>query len=88
MFWKPIHSACAAATNSIRTGIAAALMVTLGLSGSLLSQQPKSLRDSMWKKVDEAVQKGLPKSAIEALGPIEHDAFGDRFDGFWICLFG
>ena len=78
MFWKPIHSACAAATNSIRTGIAAALMVTLGLSGSLLSQQPKSLRDSMWKKVDEAIQKGLPKSAIEALGPIEQAALAEK----------
>ena len=32
----------------------------------------------MWKKVDEAVQKGLPKSAIEALGPIEQAALAEK----------
>ncbi len=26
--------------------------------------------DAQWKKVDEAVQKGLPKTAIEQLQPI------------------
>jgi hypothetical protein len=78
MFWKPIHSAFVAAAISIRTGLAATLLVTLGLSGSILSQQPKSLRDSMWKKVDDAVQKGLPKSAIEALGPILQGALAEK----------
>ena len=34
-------------------------------------------RDAEWKKVDEAVQKGLPKSAIEALEPIIQAALKD-----------
>ena len=32
----------------------------------------------MWKKVDDAVQKGLPKSAIEALSPIVDAAIADK----------
>src|SRR6185503_13147508 len=35
-------------------------------------------RDAEWKKVDEAVQKGLPKTAIETLEPIIRDALRDK----------
>ena len=35
-------------------------------------------RDAEWKKVDEAVQKGLPKTAIEVLEPIIRDALRDK----------
>ena len=78
MFWKPIHSVFVTNARAISIAIAVAFLVTLGLSGSILSQQPKSQRDSMWKKVDEAVQKGLPKSAIEALAPIVESALAEK----------
>ncbi len=78
MFRKPIHTVFVAKASTIRTGIAALLLVILGLSGLLLSQQPKLQRDVMWKKVDDAVQKGLPKSAIEALGPIVEAALAEK----------
>jgi uncharacterized protein YfaS (alpha-2-macroglobulin family) len=35
-------------------------------------------RAAMWKKVDEAIQKGLPKTAIEELKPIEAAALQDK----------
>ena len=35
-------------------------------------------RDEQWKKVDEAMQKGLPKTAIEQLGPIIAGAIQDK----------
>src|SRR5947207_15159335 len=35
-------------------------------------------READWKKVDEAVQKGLPKTAIEALEPIIAGALRDQ----------
>src|SRR5713226_924452 len=35
-------------------------------------------RDAQWKKVDEAINKGLPKTAIEALEPIIQGALQDR----------
>ncbi|MDD4870330.1 MAG: alpha-2-macroglobulin family protein [Kiritimatiellae bacterium] len=34
-------------------------------------------RDAQWKKVDEAINKGLPKTAIEALDPIIVEAMKD-----------
>ncbi|HUP77225.1 MAG TPA: MG2 domain-containing protein, partial [Pirellula sp.] len=58
---------------------ASALLVFLFLPQIVTAQQPKSTsRDTMWKKVDEAVQKGLPKSAIEALSPIIEAALADK----------
>ncbi len=43
------------------------------------SQPPsQEARKAMWKKVDEAVQKGLPKSAIEQLQVIAQGALNDR----------
>ena len=35
-------------------------------------------RDAMWKKVDEALQKGLPKTAIDELNPIITDSIADE----------
>jgi uncharacterized protein YfaS (alpha-2-macroglobulin family) len=35
-------------------------------------------RDADWKKVDEAIKKGLPKTAIEALQPIIEGALKDK----------
>ena len=34
--------------------------------------------DAQWKEVEEAVQKGLPKTAIEKLGPIIEGALADK----------
>ncbi len=35
-------------------------------------------RDAQWKEVEEAVQKGLPKTAIEKLEPIIEGALADK----------
>jgi hypothetical protein len=35
-------------------------------------------RDAEWKKVEDATQKGLPKTAIEVLDPIIRDALRDK----------
>ncbi len=35
-------------------------------------------RNEQWKKVDEAIQKGLPKTAIDLLDPIIRDALRER----------
>ncbi|MDP7301546.1 MAG: hypothetical protein QGG09_00500, partial [Pirellulaceae bacterium] len=35
-------------------------------------------RDSQWKEVDEAMKKGLPKTAIEKLSPIIDAAIKDK----------
>jgi len=35
-------------------------------------------RDAQWKKVDEAINKGLPRTAIDALEPIIQGALQDR----------
>jgi len=43
------------------------------------SQAPNQTnRTSMWKKVDEAIQKGLPKTAIDELRPIIASALADK----------
>ncbi len=58
---------------------ASAMVASIVLNGSAFAQQPKpSSRDTMWKKVDDAVKKGLPKSAIEALGPIVDAALAEK----------
>ena len=38
-------------------------------------------REAEWKKVDEASQRGLPQSAIDALEPIINGALKDRAYG-------
>ena len=52
-------------------------MCSLFLSTSALA----ATRDAEWKKVEEAIQKGLPKTAIEALDPIIQGAVKDKAYG-------
>jgi uncharacterized protein YfaS (alpha-2-macroglobulin family) len=47
------------------------LLLTLGLYGA-------GKRDALWKAVAEAESKGLPKTAIEKLGPIISGAIADK----------
>ncbi|MBK9137342.1 MAG: hypothetical protein IPM17_01005 [Verrucomicrobia bacterium] len=42
------------------------------------SALPATPREAEWKKVEEAMQQGLPQTAIEALGPIIRGALADR----------
>ena len=76
MFWKLIHIRFELAIN---TGIVATVLVMFVHSAITLAQQPKPpSRDTMWKKVDDAVKKGLPKSAIEELQPVIDSALADK----------
>ena len=52
----------------------AVLALVLAASNSLCAAS----RDTQWKKVDEAINKGLPKTALEALEPIIQGALQDR----------
>src|SRR5262249_37246062 len=58
------------------------LLITLLGTLAILGFSPKSLqaaaRDADWKKVDDAISKGLPKTAIEALEPIITGAVKDK----------
>ncbi|MFN7139756.1 MAG: hypothetical protein ACK4UN_10485, partial [Limisphaerales bacterium] len=38
-------------------------------------------REAQWKKVDQAINEGLPKTAIEALEPIIKDAIAEKRHG-------
>ncbi len=49
--------------------------VGLFIAATSAAQKP---RDEQWKKVDEAVNKGLPKTAIEHLNPIIDGALKDK----------
>src|SRR3954447_17629032 len=49
--------------------------VALVLSSTSAAQPPRA---DQWKKVDEAVAKGLPKTAIEHLNPIIEGALKDK----------
>ena len=53
------------------------LMCSFALSSSALA----AAREGEWKKVEEAIQKGLPKTAIEALDPIIQGAVKDKAYG-------
>ncbi|MCH5375906.1 MAG: hypothetical protein JJ992_18200, partial [Planctomycetes bacterium] len=44
----------------------------------MTSVSPAGPRDDQWKAVDEAIQKGLPKTAIELLEPIIKGAIADK----------
>ena len=54
------------------------LLVGVGLVVRIVAAAPENSREADWKKVDEAVQKGLPKTAIEALQPIIDGALKDK----------
>jgi uncharacterized protein YfaS (alpha-2-macroglobulin family) len=54
-------------------------IVLFGAIGVCLSQSPvPANRQTMWKKVDDAIQKGLPKTAIDELKPIIESAISDK----------
>ncbi|HEY2784815.1 MAG TPA: alpha-2-macroglobulin family protein, partial [Fimbriiglobus sp.] len=60
---------------------AAALVLAAGAAAALLfaaNFADDSPRAARWKKVEDAVNKGLPKTAIEELGPIIESAVKDK----------
>src|SRR5260370_5594669 len=63
-----------AVTMSLMKRLLAVLALVVAVSNSLCAAS----RDAQWKKVDEAINKGLPKTAIEALEPIIQGALQDR----------
>src|SRR5712691_827802 len=63
-----------AVTMSFMKRLLAVLALVLAVSNSLCAAS----RDAQWKKVDEAINKGLPKTAIEKLEPIIQGALQDR----------
>src|SRR5262245_1659638 len=60
-------------------------LLTLLATLAIVGLAPKSLRaaarEADWKKVDDAISKGLPKAAIEALEPIIAGALKDKAYG-------
>jgi len=56
----------------------AGLALAAGLTGVAMHEQANGPRGGQWKKVDEAVGKGLPKTAIQALEPIIRSALADK----------
>ena len=56
------------------------LLAILGVAVLLAANDPPtpSPRSAMWKKVDDAVNKGLPKTAIQELGPIVEAALKEK----------
>ncbi len=55
-----------------------AILLIPGLTTQTSAATPASPREADWKKVEEATQKGLPKTAIEALQPILAGAIKDK----------
>jgi hypothetical protein len=53
-------------------------VLLLLIFGACLAGVHAAPRDAEWKRVEEAIQKGLPKTAIETLEPIIRDALRDR----------
>src|SRR5437899_3944968 len=54
------------------------LLAVLALVRATSNSRCAASRDTQWKKVDEAMNKGLPKTALEALEPIIQGALQDR----------
>ena len=67
---------------SLRTLLASLVVISLGtLLASFMGLFVfcwAETRESHWKQVDEAIQKGLPKTAIEHLDPIIAGAIKDK----------
>src|SRR6266487_1233531 len=59
---------------SLMKRLLAVLALVLAMSNSLCAAS----RDAQWKKVDEAINKGLPRTAIDALEPIIQGALKDK----------
>jgi uncharacterized protein YfaS (alpha-2-macroglobulin family) len=60
--------------------LVAMLFLAIGLNLPLLSNQTPNPGDraNMWKKVDQAIEQGLPKTAIEELKPILEGALAEK----------
>jgi len=58
--------------------VCSAFAITLGLTLLATNMAAQTDRPDQWKKVEKAIQKGLPKSAIEALDPIIASAIQDK----------
>jgi uncharacterized protein YfaS (alpha-2-macroglobulin family) len=56
----------------------AGLALAAGLTGVAMHEQAKGPRGGRWIKVDEAVNKGLPKTAVQELEPIIRSALADK----------
>ena len=61
-----------------RACVAVGLFLIMAMARDNGEAAPAGSRAADWKKVDEAVQKGLPKTAIEALQPIIDGALKDK----------
>lgn len=57
------------------------LLLAIGLVLALPMGMKAGPRDAQWKQVDEAIAKGLPKTAIDALEPIAQGAMKDKAYG-------
>jgi hypothetical protein len=61
-----------------------AIAVVLGgvgmgwISRALAEDLPQGARAAAWKKVEQALEEGKPKSALEALAGVEKSAIGDK----------
>jgi Bacterial Alpha-2-macroglobulin MG10 domain/Alpha-2-macroglobulin family/MG2 domain len=60
------------------TFFAVGLILVVGMAVENSAGAPAGSRDTDWKKVDEAMQKGLPKTAIDALQPIIEGALKEK----------
>ena len=49
-------------------------VLLLSPRASFAQQTSPTQRDTMWKQVNEAIEQGLPKTAIERLAPIIESA--------------
>src|SRR5687768_7012940 len=54
------------------------VLLLLAAVASVWAAAQLAPRATVWKEVDEAIQKDLPKTAIEKLDPIIRDALRDR----------
>src|SRR5438128_1845336 len=68
-----------------RWSVAGAILLTIPAivflqmeANRMSAEQPAGTRKQQWQKVDEAVKKGLPKTAIEQLQPIIDGALKDK----------
>jgi len=56
-------------------------LLMMVLSGVMVLTVLAGPRDELWKKVDEAIGKGLPKTAIESLDPIIQQSLAEKAYG-------
>jgi len=53
-------------------------LVLVGAVAALTRAREEAPREDQWKKVDEAIEKGLPKTAVEHLEPIIEQALAEK----------